>query len=149
MLLRFHHIDLAVRDLEEFAEFLKTLGFEEVRRTEHGGAAIEMRLPGDNQVFFDFHAVGGDEQPGVKHIAFLVDDPVATAAEIESKGLKLEGGGFLPRGLGINRLTANLRDPMGFRFQLTQPLTSGTETRAQGSNRTPAGDTGNPQRDRG
>jgi len=68
MLLRLHHIDLAVSDLEEFAEFLKKLGLEEVRRTEHGGAAIEMSLPGDTQVIFDFHAVGQDEHPGVGSI---------------------------------------------------------------------------------
>ncbi len=118
MLTRLHHIAIAVRDVEQMVEFLKALGLEEVRRLDHHGGAVEMSLPGENQVILDFHKVGEREDLGVNHIAFLVDDPMATDAELKSKGIKFTDDGFQVRPSG--RMSANIPDANGVTVQLTQ-----------------------------
>ena len=68
------HIELIVRDLDEYVAFFKTLGFEMVRETPHHGGSVEMKPPGDGQPVFEIHQVVGEEVIGVNHIAFRVDD---------------------------------------------------------------------------
>ncbi len=55
------HIELIVRDVEQFVTFFQNLGFELVARTKHHGDAAEMKLPGPNQTIFEIHQVGGEE----------------------------------------------------------------------------------------
>ncbi len=118
MLTKVHHIAIAVRDVEKMVQFLKTLGLEEVRRLDHHGGAVEMSLPGENQVILDFHKVGEGEELGVNHIAFLVDDPMATEADLKAKGVSFTEGGFKGRPSG--RMSANIPDTLGVSIQLTQ-----------------------------
>jgi glyoxylase I family protein len=113
---RVDHIDVAVRDLEAYVGFFKSMGFEEVRRTQHYGLAVEMRLPGDT-VVFELHTVKMADNPGVNHIAFLVDEPQATVDEMKARGVAFDREAELVASTG--RQTSNFRDPDGFRLQFT------------------------------
>ncbi|CAG0955394.1 partial methylmalonyl-CoA/ethylmalonyl-CoA epimerase, partial [Anaerolineae bacterium] len=90
MITRVDHIEMVVPDIDIVAEFFKKLGFEEVRRTAHHGSAVEMRLPGQDQVLFEFHTGHATEVPGINHIAFKVEDCQATVAELKAKGIKFD-----------------------------------------------------------
>lgn len=118
MLKRVDHIEIVVRDVDEMAEFFRRMGFEEVRRTEHHGGAVEMKLPGPDQVIFEFHQMEMQENPGVNHIAFLVEDSEATVAELKAKGMKFDKGPYLFQTTG--RILTNFRDPQGFRLQFAE-----------------------------
>ncbi len=120
MILRVDHLDLLVEDVNKAAELFGKMGFQEVRRTDHHGLAIEMRLPGEGQVTFEFHQVKEGSKPGLNHVALQVDDCAATAAELEAQGLSLEAP---PRVIpATGRTVCNLRDSnsVGCRVQFTQ-----------------------------
>lgn len=110
------HIELIVRDVEEFVTFFQKLGFELLMRTGHHGDAAEMKLPGENQPIFEIHQVGGEEVIGVNHIALKVDDAEAAHKDFEAKGVPFTRG---PKYIdATGRTTVELRDPDGWRFQL-------------------------------
>jgi catechol 2,3-dioxygenase-like lactoylglutathione lyase family enzyme len=112
------HIELIVRDLQEYVTFLKTLGFEMVRETPHHGGSVEMKSPGENQPVFEIHQVTGEEVIGVNHIAFKVDDVAAAHAELKDyPGMVSSAPGHVP---DTGRTNLNLRDPDGWRLQLVQ-----------------------------
>ena len=118
MLKRVDHIEIVVRDVNEMAEFFSKMGFEEIRRTEHHGGAVEMKLPGPDQVIFEFHTMEMQENPGVNHIAFLVEDSQGTVDELKSQGISFDKEAYLFKTTG--RVLSNFRDPQGFRLQLTE-----------------------------
>jgi catechol 2,3-dioxygenase-like lactoylglutathione lyase family enzyme len=110
------HIELIVRDVEEFVTFFQKLGFKLLTRTSHHGASAELQLPGANQPIFEIHQVGGEENIGVNHIAFTVDNAQATYEELRSQGItSMRSPNFVP---ATGRTTVNLRDPDGWRLQL-------------------------------
>ena len=115
MIRRIDHIELIVRDFEEYVEFMKTLGFEETTRTSHHGKSVEMKAPGENQPIFEIHQATGEEVIGVNHIAFRVDDADAAHKMLASTKLAFEAPNFVE---STGRTTINLRDPDGWRMQL-------------------------------
>ncbi|HLT18928.1 MAG TPA: VOC family protein [Thermomicrobiales bacterium] len=116
MINRIDHIEIIVRDAEEYIAFLQTLGFEVVTRTSHHGGSAELKLPGENQPIFEIHQVEGEENPGINHIAFAVDDANAAYEALQAAGVTSANPPNYVKSTG--RLTVNLRDPDGFRFQL-------------------------------
>lgn len=110
------HIELIVRDVDEFVTFFQRLGFELLMRTGHHGDAAEMKLPGENQTIFEIHQVGGEEVIGVNHIALRVDNAEAAYAEFQGKGVSFTRGPKYVDATG--RTTVELRDPDGWRIQL-------------------------------
>ena len=110
------HIELIVRDVEEFVAFFQTLGFKLLTRTSHHGASAELQLPGPNQPIFEIHQVSGEENIGVNHIAFKVDNAQEAYAALQSNGLRsLRPPNFVA---ATGRTTVNFRDPDGWRLQL-------------------------------
>jgi catechol 2,3-dioxygenase-like lactoylglutathione lyase family enzyme len=110
------HIELIVRDVEEFVTFFQKLGFKLLTRTSHHGASAELQLPGPNQPIFEIHQVGGEENIGVNHIAFKVDNAQEAYAALQSNGLtSLRPPNFV---VATGRTTVNFRDPDGWRLQL-------------------------------
>ena len=110
------HIELIVRDLDAYVEFLEKLGFELLTRTTHHGGSVEMRIAGQEFPIFEIHQVGGEEVIGVNHIAFRVDDAEAAHAALGEKGIAVEEGpGYVA---STGRTNVNLRDPDGWRLQL-------------------------------
>ena len=116
MVNRIDHIEIIVRDAAEYIAFMEALGFEVVTRTSHHGGAAELKLPGDNQPIFEIHQVEGEENPGVNHIAFAVDDANAAYEQLQSAGIASANPPNYVQSTG--RLTVNLRDPDGRRIQL-------------------------------
>ena len=110
------HIELIVRDVEEYIAFFEKMGFKVLTRTSHHGASAELQLPGDNQPIFEIHQVGGEENVGVNHIAFKVDNAQESYDEFQRKGLKMPRAPNYVKATG--RMTVNFRDPDGWRMQL-------------------------------
>ena len=110
------HIELIVRDVEEFVTFFQKLGFQLLTRTSHHGASAELQLPGPNQPIFEIHQVSGEENIGVNHIAFKVDNAQEAYTELQDKGVtSLRPPNFVA---ATGRMTVNFRDPDGWRLQL-------------------------------
>ena len=110
------HIEIEASDAEEMADFMKKLGYEEYRRTEHHGLSIELEPGSGEGPLFEIHTVQGEEVPGINHIAYRVDDVEETHAELEDAGVDaLVEPYFVER---TGRTIANFRDPDGRRFQV-------------------------------
>ncbi len=118
MLQRVDHIAITVSDVNQMAAFFKQLGFEEIRRTDHHGGAVEVKLPGERQVVLEFTTLRATENPGVNHVAFLVDDCEKSVAALQAKGVKFDSVAHMVPETG--RVIASFRDPQGFRLQLTE-----------------------------
>lgn len=110
------HIELIVRDVEEFISFFEKMGFKVIKRTSHHGSSAELQLPGENQPIFEIHQVTGEENIGVNHIAFRCDSAQATYDDLLAKGVKTMRVPNYVKATG--RTTVNLRDPDGWRMQL-------------------------------
>lgn len=110
------HIELIVRDVDEFIAFFEKMGFKVITRTAHHGASAELQLPGENQPIFEIHQVTGEENIGVNHIAFRCDNAQATYDDLLAKGVKTMRVPNYVKATG--RTTVNLRDPDGWRMQL-------------------------------
>jgi glyoxylase I family protein len=110
------HIEFIVRDVEEFVTFFQKLGFNLLTRTSHHGASAELQLPGANQPIFEIHQVGGEENIGINHIAFRVDNAQAAYEDMQRQGISsAKPPNFVP---ATGRTTINFRDPDGWRLQL-------------------------------
>lgn len=110
------HIEIVVRDADAYIAFMETLGFEVITRTVHHGGSAELKLPGENQPIFEIHQVEGEENPGINHIAFAVDDARMAYEDLIGAGIASAKQPNYVQSTG--RLTVNLRDPDGFRIQL-------------------------------
>ena len=114
------HIDMAVDDPARMAEFLKQLGFVELRWTEAGGGAVELRFPGgDDQPIFEIRptttADGRRIPAGIRHIALRTSDAEAAYQALSAKGVTFNGP---PRHVPTTgRTLANIIDPEGHPLQ--------------------------------
>jgi glyoxylase I family protein len=109
------HIELIVRDVEEFVTFFQKLGFKLLTRTSHHGESAELQLPGPDQPIFEIHQVGGEENIGVNHIAFKVDNAQAAYDAMQKADIQARPPNFVA---ATGRTTVNFRDPDGWRLQL-------------------------------
>ena len=109
------HIELIVRNFDEYVDFLKTLGMEVLTLTTHHGKSAELQAPGENQPIFEIHQVTGEEVIGVNHIAFRVDDVNAASEKLERTKIDFNKPNTVE---ATGRTTINLRDPDGWRMQL-------------------------------
>ena len=109
------HIELIVRDVDETIVFFEALGFKLLTRTRHHGTSVEMQLPGNNQPIFEIHQVTGEENPGVNHIAFKVDNAQEAYTQLQGKVKVMRAPNYVQ---ATGRTTVNLRDPDGWRLQL-------------------------------
>jgi glyoxylase I family protein len=109
------HIELIVRDLEEYLEFLQSLGFKMLTRTGHHGESAELTPPGADFPIFEVHQATGEEVIGVNHIAFRVDDAAAAHEALQKTDIDFRPPNYVE---ATGRTTINLRDPDGWRMQL-------------------------------
>lgn len=117
MIVGIDHIEIVVRDIDEMAELFGKIGFEEIRRTDHHGKAVEMRVPGPDGIVIEFHTGHATEPPGLNHIAFRVDDAAETVAQMRSVGVELADA-HIAKNSG--RLISTFRDPMHMRWQISE-----------------------------
>ena len=110
------HIELIVRDFDEYIDFLQKLGFELLTHTKHHGESAELKPPGDDQPILEIHQATGEEVIGVNHIAFRVDDVNDVHGSLKDLGIAFSGPPKLIKEPG--RTNINLRDPDGWRLQL-------------------------------
>lgn len=116
MIKRIDHIEFSVRDFDGFIEMFHKMGFELLKRTSHHGESAELKLPGEDQPVFEIHKVAGEENIGMNHIAFLVNDIERSYRELRDKQIEFESSPHFIEVTG--RTLANFRDPDGWRLQL-------------------------------
>lgn len=116
MLGEIDHIEIEASNAEEMVAFMKVLGFEEYRQTEHHGESYELVSSDGDGPLFEIHTVEGEEVPGINHIAFAVDDVEAVTEELESEGVDQIVGPYHVE--ATDRTITNFRDPDGRRFQI-------------------------------
>ena len=109
------HIEIIVRNVEEYVAFFEKLGFRVLTRTSHHGASAELQLPGDNQPIFEIHQVDREENIGVNHIAFKVDNAQEAYTQLQGRVKVMREPNYVA---ATGRTTVNLRDPDGWRMQL-------------------------------
>jgi catechol 2,3-dioxygenase-like lactoylglutathione lyase family enzyme len=120
LLKKIDHIEIVSGNLDRAIEFYEKLG-PVVRRTGHHGRSVEFLIGG---TVFEVHAVGtggrGEENPGVNHIAFLVEggleDLEKARKELVDKGIECTEIDLVK---STGRYTFNLRDADGRRLQVT------------------------------
>jgi len=92
MIKRVDHIDIAVKDIDRATKLFQKIGFDLVRRTTHGGGkgSVELKLPGEALIYelFPVDPRFLDGKPGVRHVAWAVDDAQKTFDELKAKGVK-------------------------------------------------------------
>ena len=103
------HIELIVRDFDEYLAFLQSLGMEGLTHTTHHGQSAELKAPGE------IHEASGEEVIGVNHIAFRVEDVNGAAQTLGGTAIKHNPPNYVE---STGRTTINLRDPDGWRMQL-------------------------------
>ena len=118
MVLGIDHIELIVRDVDEFVEFYEKLGFEVLLRTAHHGGSAELKLHGENQPVLEIPSATGEESIGINHIAFKVANAQEAYDDVVSKGIKLDRGPHLVEVTG--RTNVKMRDPDGWRLQMVE-----------------------------
>ena len=91
------------------------MGFKLLTRTSHHGSSAELQLPGDNQPIFEIHQVGREENIGVNHIAFKVDNAQEMYKQLKGKVKVMREPNYVA---ATGRTTVNMRDPDGWRLQL-------------------------------
>ena len=116
MVLSIDHIELIVRDVDQYVDFYQKLGFQLLIRTSHHGGSAELQLPGANQPVIEIHTATGEETIGVNHIAFKVASAQEAFDDLTGKGVAPERGPHFVEATG--RTNVNLRDPDGWRLQL-------------------------------
>lgn len=115
-----NHVGVVVKDVEQYAQFLKTIIGAEVVETvpfpeagqvsclvKFGDSKYELMSPlGDEGVVGKFLAKNGE---GFHHISLLSDDFDVDVADLEAKGVKIIG----------------ISESGGMRYAFTHPKTSG------------------------
>ncbi|AHG02123.1 hypothetical protein HALLA_02105 (plasmid) [Halostagnicola larsenii XH-48] len=111
------HIEIEASDAEETAAFLKKLGYEELRKTEHHGESVELQPGGETEgPIFEIHTVEGEEVPGINHIAFNVENIEEITDQLETEEVDSIVGPYDVE--ATDRTITNFRDPDGHRFQI-------------------------------
>lgn len=110
------HIEIVANDAEKMGDFLKDIGFEEHRRTDHHGGSIELKPGNEDGPIFEIHTVEEEETPGVNHIAFAVNDIDHAMDRLQERNVNhITGPNYVE---STNRTSINFRDPDGRRFQI-------------------------------
>jgi catechol 2,3-dioxygenase-like lactoylglutathione lyase family enzyme len=115
MLTGIDHIYIAVEDLESWTAFFEAIGFEVLRRTEHGGGSVELKFPGTDAPFLELTSTArpnGTTYPaGFRHIALRSSDMQATYRDLVARGVPIDRP---PRkNAESGRITMNALDPAG------------------------------------
>ena len=119
------HTAYRVADLSRSAAFYAKVGFLEIGRVsfEDGSVLLMLNLPGDGDVVTLelVYNTGGNPLEvgnGFSHMAVQVDDLVATLSELTNNGIAVDGPNY-PGG-EAGPITADIRDPDGYRLELVQ-----------------------------
>jgi catechol 2,3-dioxygenase-like lactoylglutathione lyase family enzyme len=111
------HVDIFVKDLDEYVDFLQNkLGLEMVRRTTHRGGSVEFKAP-PLETIIEIHQTMELYNPEINHIALRVSNIQEAHDKLKSQGVVFDSPPkfFEPTG----RWLANARFPDGRRLQLT------------------------------
>ena len=118
MLSDIDHIEIEASDAQEMADFLKKLGYEELRTTEHHGTSYELAPSDGDGPIFEIHRVEGEEVPGINHIAFAVSNIEEATESLREEGVDQVSDPYYVEKTG--RTITNFRDPDGRRFQMVE-----------------------------
>jgi len=111
------HIDIFVKDLDEYVDFLQNkLGLEVVKRTAHRGGSVEFRSP-PMETIIEVHQTTELYNPEINHIALRVSNIQEVHDTLKEQGVIFDSPPKFSEPTG--RWIANARFPDGRRLQLT------------------------------
>jgi len=111
------HVDIFVKDLEEYVDFLQNkLGLEVIRKTSHRGGSVEFRTP-PMETIIEVHQTMELYNPEINHIALRVSNMQEAFDRLKSQGVLFDSAPKFSKPTG--RWIANARFPDGRRLQLT------------------------------
>ena len=113
-ILGFDHLHVTVTDLEKAIDFYRGLGFNLVRRMEHGGDSARMKA-GD--MLLELHEARATDNPGYNHFAVTVQDLDTAVKVMQEKGISVDGPVEVP---ATGRRLVTVRDPNGSLVQLVE-----------------------------
>jgi len=111
------HVDIFVKDLEEYVDFLQNkLGLEMLRKTNHRGGSVEFRTP-PMETIIEVHQTMELYNPEINHIALRVDNIQEVHDRLKGQGVVFDSPPKFSEPTG--RWIANARFPDGRRLQIT------------------------------
>lgn len=110
------HLHFFVTNLDEAISFYEDIGFEFVRRMEHGGRKAAQLKTGTGFTI-DLNETRAADNPGYSHIALSVESIEEAYLHLKERGYWIDGPVFNKE---TNRKIITLRDPNGFLVQLVQ-----------------------------
>jgi len=111
------HVDIFVKDLDEYVDFLQNkLGLEMIRKTAHRGGSVEFRTP-PMETLIEVHQTMELYNPEINHIALRVGNIQEAYDRLKSQGVLFDSAPKISEPTG--RWIANARFPDGRRLQLT------------------------------
>jgi catechol 2,3-dioxygenase-like lactoylglutathione lyase family enzyme len=116
MIVGIDHIELIVRDVDEFVAFYQKMGFKLMQWTKHHVRSAELQVPGTD-IILEIHSLINDENPGVNHISWRCDDVQKTYDDLVAKGVKFTHPVHASPSTG--RKNVLFRDPDGWRLQFS------------------------------
>ncbi|CAN5502458.1 hypothetical protein BH11ACT6_BH11ACT6_22760 [soil metagenome] len=117
MLTRVDHIDVRTPDFPGTVEFLKTMGMQEVRRTDPKRASVELSFPGETQVVLEVRHDPSAEKTYIHHVAFHSDAGAGDVESLQSAGIDFSKTlAFIEH---TGRTISNAHDPGRATWQLT------------------------------
>ena len=111
------HVDIFVKDLEEYVDFLQNkLGLEIVRKTSHRGGSVEFKTP-PMETIIEIHQAMELYNPEINHVALRVSNINEAHDCLKNEGVIFDSPPKFSEPTG--RWIANARFPDGKRLQLT------------------------------
>ena len=123
--MRFGHVAIRVRNIEEMLDFYFKLGLQEAFRiNNHDGSLRIVYLHISEKQYLEL-CLGGDEKPlfddtkdvGVRHICFTVENLSKSKKEMEKRGIIFDSEILT---LVDNNLAAYLFDPDGNKIEIME-----------------------------
>ncbi len=119
------HIDIIVAELDVSIEYYRKFGMYPEGTVDNGETVFLWNGDNEHPVRIELHKIKEGQEPGIDHLAFLVEDPAAAQKEIEY----LRGVDFLfapfenPQS---GRTISNSYDPDGVQIQMARQTGAGT-----------------------
>jgi len=117
------HINIVVKDIEAAVAYYQKLGLTVEGTLEEGSVVFLWNGDGERPVRIELHQARPQEETGLAHIAFLVDDVEASYRALRAEGIEFQHEPFHQPLSG--RTIATFQDPDGIGLQLARKTSRG------------------------
>jgi len=119
MIVGIDHAEISVKDFEKTIEFYTRLGFRQASVFKKDDQIVQVQLNA-GQISLDLVKCPEGKEPGLEHMAFLVDDVDKTVVEMKRMGVTIALEPITSERSG--RRLAAFKDIDGIMHQLAKPM---------------------------